>query len=276
MISLIKNHVWPIIAVIGTIVGLLVAFFPSLFNLEQKKIANYSSTLNTLSDAQHLIDFLRKHQNTVVNLDITYNEKIRYMYARDKKGDIVFTEDENDKDTEYSDYSSMPKIVRLNNICVNNELDGNESFGAVDSDGYIFVNSEFKCMPFLNDFNFLRKKGEIGIWIPGKGDENNSIDNAYRIVITEASKSNSLFKWSIKNREKNIDEMQISGIFFVNNFIDSHESDYGSNKGSTQTIYTMSPQWRAMNSGRDQIGIENITVIELDPLSRKEMESKNY
>lgn len=283
MFTFIKKHVWPIIVGLGTIIGLLVAFFPSLFNLELKRIAHYDANLNNLQDAQKFIDFLKNHQDTVVELNINYKEDIRYIYARDKKGEVIVTDDENDKDTEYSGYDIRPKIIRLNDVCLRNELDGNESFGAVDPEGHIFIKSEFKCIPFLRDFNFLRKKGEIGIWIPGEYKNSKGEDggddlsgSAYRIVITDASKSNSLFKWSIKDREKNADEMQLSGIFFINTFIDSHESDYGSSKGSEQTIDSMSPQWREENAGRDQIGIENIIVIELDPLSKKEMESKKY
>ena len=70
--------------------------------------------------------------------------------------------------------------------------------------------------------------------------------------------------------------MQLSGTFFVNSFLDTHESDYGSDKDSEQTIDVFSPQWRAMYSGLDQIGKDNMTVIELEPLSKKEIESKKY
>lgn len=155
------------------------------------------------------------------------------------------------------------------------DLEGKESYGMVDEDGYIFIKSEFKCLPFLNDFNFLRKKGDIGIWIPGN-DKGGGEDQNYRIIITEAAKNNSLFKWSIKDREKNRDEMQLSGTFFVNKFLDARESDYGSTKESVYSIFTMSPQWKAMYNGMELIGKENMTIIELEPLSTKEIESRKY
>lgn len=264
MIS-IKKHIWPIICGIATIVGLIVAFFPSVFNLEKKKIVEYSYSLNSLKDAQKLIDFLSKHQNSIVNLNITYTENERYRDAYDKYGNIII--DEN------ADMDGTPKKEDLNKLST--ELEGKISYGAVDSNGNIFIKSEFKFLPFLNNFNFLRKNGEIGIWIPGK-KEDGSDDINYRIVIKEESKDNSSFKWSIKDRNKDSKEMQLTGIFFVKKFIDVHDSDYGSDKATSQTIATMSPQWKERYSGLDQIGLDNMTVIELLPLSDKEIESRNY
>lgn len=66
--------------------------------------------------------------------------------------------------------------------------------------------------------------------------------------------------------------MELSGTFFVSDFIDSHNYD----NDSSETIESMSPKWRDNYSGLDQIGIDNIYIIELLPLSKKEIESKNY
>lgn len=258
-----KIIIGSVVGFLGTAIGIIAVFFPSLFNLEQKKIAEYTYTLNTLSDAEKFIDFLKKHQNSIVNLNITYTESERYKDAYDDKGNIIL--DEN------ADMDGTPKKEKL----CNKGLEGTTGYGAIDKDGYIFVKSEFKCLPFLNDFNILRKKGEFGIWIPGK-DEGGKDDKNYRIIITEQSKNNSLFKWSIKDRKKNYEEMQLTGIFFVNNFLDTHESDYGADENSEHTIFTMSPQWREKYSGLDQIGIDNVIIVELEPLSQKEIESKNY
>lgn len=271
-----KIIIGSVIGIIASAIGIIAVFFPSLFNLETKKIADYNYTLNNLDDAKRLIKFLQDHQDSIVHLDLTYIEQQRYRDAIDKNGNVIIDWDDKFSNEILPDgaLDTGVKKENLNDSC-SGELEGKESYGMVDNDGHIFIKSEFKCLPFFNDFNFLRKKGDIGIWIPGKG-EHGEDDKNFRIIITENSRNNSLFKWSIKDREKNRNEMQLSGTFFVNKFLDAHESDYGSDKESVYTIFTMSPQWIARYNGLEDIGKENMTIIELDPLSKKEIESKKY
>lgn len=149
-----------VIGFVATAIGVIAVFFPSLFNLEQKKIANYSYTLNSLSDANKFIDFLKDHQNGIVHFNLTYIENERYIDAVDKNGNIIF--DEN------AEMDGTPAKDDLNKKCLNTPgdgIEGNTSYATVDKDGYIFIRSEFKCKKFLNDFNFLRTKGGLGIWI---------------------------------------------------------------------------------------------------------------
>lgn len=268
-----KIIIGSVVGFIATAIGVIAVFFPSLFNLETKKIAEYQHNLNTDQDAINFINFLKEHQDGIVYLDLTYIEKIRYRDAYDKNGKIII-----DYDDKFSN-EIMPdeaiddgvKKENLNKECLNDELEGKESFGFVDQNGHIFISSEFKCRPFLNNFNFIRKKGSLGIWIPGNKD-NGSDDENYHIIITNDSKNNTLFKWSIKNRENNIEEMQLTGTFFVNKFIDSH--DYG--ESAEQRGAAMSPQWGGMYNGAYDAGDLNMEVVELQPLSKKEIESKKY
>lgn len=268
-----KIIIGSVVGFIATAIGVIAVFFPSLFNLETKKIAEYQHSLNTDQDAINFIKFLKEHQDSIVNLDLTYIEKIRYRDAYDKNGKIII-----DYDDKFSNEIRPEEAIddgvkkeNLNKICSGEEINGNESFGVIDQNGHIFISSEFKCRPFLNNFNFMRTKGSLGIWIPGKKDDGSDDEN-YHIIITSDSKNNTLFKWSIKNREKNTEEMQLTGTFFVNKFIDSH--DYG--ESADQRIAVMSPQWGGMYNGAEEIGDLNMEVVELQPLSKKEIESKNY
>ena len=272
-----KIIIGSVIGVIASAIGIIAVFFPSLFNLETKKIAEYTNNLNTEKDAIKFIDFLKQHQDGIVYLNITYTEQKRYRNARDAKGNFII-----DYDDEYTKniigedgIEDGVKKEDLNNLCMKEIIDGlegKESYGSVDKDGYIFIKSEFKCKAFLNNFNFFRNKGSFGIWIAGK-KEDGSDDRNYHIIINADSKNNSLFKWSIKDREKNTEEMQLSGNFFVNKFIDAH--DYGE-QSSEQRVDSMSPQWGSTYNGAYEIGDQNMEVIELQPLSKKEIESKNY
>lgn len=49
-----KIIIGSVVGFIATAIGVIAVFFPSLFNLEQKKIADYSYTLNNLDDAKKL------------------------------------------------------------------------------------------------------------------------------------------------------------------------------------------------------------------------------
>lgn len=262
-----------VVGFIATAIGVIAVFFPSLFNLETKKIAEYQHDLNTDQDAINFINFLKEHQDSIVHLDLTYIEKVRYRDAYDKKGNIIIDYDDKFSNEIRPDEALDDGVKKenLNKLCLDEELDGKESFGVIDSNGHIFISSEFKCRPFLNNFNFIRKKGSLGIWIPGKKDDGSDDEN-YHIIITNDSKNNTLFKWSIKDREKNIEEMQLTGTFFVNKFIDSH--DYG--ESAEQRGAAMSPQWGGAYNGAYEIGDLNMEVVELHPLSKKEIESKKY
>lgn len=269
-----KIIIGSVVGFIATAIGVIAVFFPSLFNMETKKIAEYTHSLNTDQDARSFINFLKEHQDSIVHLDLTYTEQKRYRDARDEKGNIII-----DYDDKYSNsirgedaIDDGVKFEDLNKTCLGEELSGKESFGYVDPNGHIFISSEFKCRPFYDNFNFIRNKGGLGIWMPGKKDDGSNGDENYHIIITSDSKNNTLFKWSIKDREKNIEEMQLTGTFFVNKFIDSH--DYG--ESADQRIAVMSPQWGGMYNGAVEIGDLNMEVVELQPLSKKEIESKNY
>lgn len=152
-----------VICIISSAIGVIAVFFPSLFNLETKKIAEYQHSLNTDQDARNFINFLKEHQDSIVHLDLTYVEKSRYRDARDKNGNIIQDWDDKFSNAILPDSAIDDGVKKedLNNQCAGDEIEGKESFGVVDSEGHIFISSEFKCRPFLNNFNFLRKKGSL-------------------------------------------------------------------------------------------------------------------
>lgn len=240
-----------VVGFIATAIGVIAVFFPSLFNLEQQKIVEYTSILTNENDYVKFLDFIKNNQNKIVKLDLTYFENERWRWEEDKNGNVIF--DKNDEQIkENLDHEGDGDII------------GKQSFATIDDKGHMFIGSEFHRPPFLN--NFYREKGGIAIWIPGKKDDG-SDDINYVIVISESSDGNKLYKWSMKNRNKDIREMQLNGTFFVNPIVTS--SDY-----SKDVHYSMSTQWSEEYCGADSCNDTNI--IDLEALSKKEIESKKY
>lgn len=245
-----KIIIGSVVGFMATAIGVIAVFFPSLFNLEQKKIIEYTSTINDENGYIKFLDFIKDNQNKIVSIDITYYEKERWRWEEDANGETIFKNDEQIK--ENLDHEG------------DGDIKGKTSFATIDDKGHIFIGSEFHRPPFLN--NFYRENGGISIWIPGK-KEDGSDDINYVIVISDSSDGNKLYKWSIKDRNKDTQLMQLSGTFFVNPIVNS--KDY-----SKKVSYSMSPQWAEEFCGPDDCNDTNI--IDLEALSKKEIESKKY
>ncbi|MDI9094330.1 MULTISPECIES: hypothetical protein [Providencia] len=67
-----KIYIGSLLGFIATAIGLLAVFFPSLFNLEKKKIQSYSAVIVDEKDANNFYSFLDKQMNTddIFKLDV--------------------------------------------------------------------------------------------------------------------------------------------------------------------------------------------------------------
>lgn len=191
-------------------------------------------------------------------MNLSYFGKERYRWEDDEKGNAILKNDDFVKEELNHEGDGL--------------LEGKTAFGAIDEKGYLFVSSEFIRLSYLQ--NFFRKNGGFGVWIPPTkedgsfNDDYNVPDESYFIIISRDSDGNKLYKWSFKDTDKrNIEEMQIEGIFIVDNFI--KDTEY-----TKKYSASMSSKWYDFNCPGDTCA--PITVIDLEPLSKKDIESKNY
>ena len=57
---------------VASAVGVIAVFFPSVFNLEKKSIAENKVFLHTLKSANEFVEWLKKQENSIVKLEIYY------------------------------------------------------------------------------------------------------------------------------------------------------------------------------------------------------------
>lgn len=67
-----KIIIGSVVGFVASAVGLIAVFFPSVFNLEKKSIAEKSMVLYTPKSAHDLINWLEKQENNIVKIDIAY------------------------------------------------------------------------------------------------------------------------------------------------------------------------------------------------------------
>ena len=70
-----KIFIGSIVSFVVGVIGVFAIFFPSLFNLEKKKIQEFSITIKSQKDANELYNFLKTNNNKIVSLDIKYSPK---------------------------------------------------------------------------------------------------------------------------------------------------------------------------------------------------------
>lgn len=70
-----KIIIGSIVGFIASAIGIVGVFFPSLLNIEKKKIQELSVIINEQKDANNLYKFLKDNENKIVQLDIKYSPK---------------------------------------------------------------------------------------------------------------------------------------------------------------------------------------------------------
>ena len=249
-----KIIIGSVCGIVASVVGFIAIFFPSLFNLETKKIDEYTATLSTKEDAQKLYNFLEKHQNAIVKLDLSYKETkiFKWQEVKNSKGEVV----------NYVEETLLEEGARRET--------GDDAIGVIDKDGYFSVNSKYIREPYC--LNFFRNIGGIGVWVSGQTATWKE-DVALQIVIPRDSEGNKLYQWGFKDKNNRYDEtgaeMRLVGTFFVNAFTSTQ--DY-----TGEVIGFMSRQWLEVNESLSGDTMNDTQVVELEPLSKKELEAKNY
>lgn len=221
---------------IASAIGLIAVFFPSIFNLERQTIHEINIKLDSNNSYNDLYNFLLNNQGKIVKIVLTYKENNR-KYA-----------------IEYKDFFSNDK----NNIIDPIKENIIPSYGLADiNDNAIVLSS----LSYVN--KIMREKGSIGIWYRNSGD---SSDKQYVIVIPVRSDNNLLYRWFLKE-DNDKQTMELSGVFFVNNF--STDKLY-----IGKVPYTM-PQSFIDEKCKKNSGCPDIEIIVLDPLSKKEIIAKD-
>lgn len=111
-----------------------------------------------------------------------------------------------------------------------------------------------------NSKEVSREKGSFSIWL----DENEP--NVIAIVISESSHNGELYKWETMNNDL---YFNFSGYFFVDKIIGFTEFDKY-NKSNIRNI-PVTKEWKSKFDDN-----ENINIIRLTPISKKEIEGKKY
>lgn len=74
-----KIIIGSIFGIIASIVGFVAVFFPSLFNLETKKIDEFVGEIKKDEDAYKLFTFLKEHQGRIVKINIRYGGGVIFL-----------------------------------------------------------------------------------------------------------------------------------------------------------------------------------------------------
>lgn len=258
-----KIIIGSVVGFIATAIGVIAVFFPSLFNLETKKISEFNNTLKTEENYKNFVDFLISHQGEIVKLDIKYYENERYFNNTKETNGVYETEKED-----------------LNSEGSYEPLTGEGGYGIIDDKGRILVFSDFfRGQKFMS---FIRYGGGFFIWLPTTADDNRQSDSwivgadqrdkhvkDYMILILKNSENNTLYKWNVINPKNNINEMQLSGNFFIKKMVNT--SEY---KEPGRVV--ASEQWMDKFCNSDEGICKDMNIIELDPLSEKDIEFKKY
>lgn len=206
--------------------------------------------LNDSNSYIKLYNFLSENQEKVVNLCIEYNENTRLYFTKTQAAIL-----------NVDNYVNFLNQKKLKNIPKDKQMESRYGFGKISD--YACVFSDFKSSPYNN--LFLREHGSIGIYV-----DNDNIHKsiAYIIIIQESSEDNTLYMWNSINSTKNGEQskMQLSGVFFVNKFIDEQLC-------SIPMFRFLPPLWYKKNT---RGGTTKETVIELSPISQKNISKHTY
>lgn len=253
-----KIIIGSVIGFIASVIGILVAFFPSLFNLETKKIDKFEISINDCNGAEQLFKFLTNHEESIVDIDVKYIEP---NFFSDKIINLVNSN---------SKYEDKQKIYKEYDY--EWEIGGEGKSTSIFGENRLFnVESEAKLGSYAT--SFLRENGGFGFWCKNKNSTpEKDIDFEYQIIIPYNSENNTLYYWgddgdnSGNTSDRN---MEIKGIFLISKLVDADK--YKSNNNY------MYPNWceeKVFEYGGDKCIPPNLFILQ--PMSKKDLELRKY
>lgn len=250
--------------VIGAI-SIIAIFFPSLFNLETKKIDKLTITLNSCNDAKRLYEFLQSHQDKVVNLDITY----KFTNMTDGNGKYMFNEEG------FSDFADEDLGYEKEDNGVTIGKPQNSYFGENN-----LFNVRAPYRKDLHDEWMFQENGGFGFWCKNpktNKDKQEYHDIEFQIDIPYSTNNNKIYYWGydtndIRHKDNTPEwdgaNEHFRGTFLVNEVQDAHS--YG------QKVSLMHPDYAKEMAGRYGEWLAAPQVFSLEPLTKKDLDLKNY
>lgn len=254
-----KIIIGSVVGFIATAIGVIAVFFPSLFNLETKKINNFSIEITSCESAKKLFDFLKSHEDEIVSLNISYIEP--EVFSNEYNVNFIKgSKDENTKNI----YKNFDREWLEDTEGRSASLFGEDNLFNVVSDSKIYS----------YESQFVRDNGGFGFWCKNYNQKNDKdLDFTYQIAIPYKSNGNTLYYWGDKGENAgnhNDKKMYLEGIFFVNKLV--NESQY-----AKEEKYYMYPDYcQEKFFDYDAEKCYPPDIFDIEPLSKKEIESKKY
>lgn len=255
-----KIIIGSIFGFLTTIIGIIAIFFPSLFNLETKKIDTLTLNIDNCKNAENLFNFLKSHEDSIVSLNITYTEP--EVFSSELNESYSPGSKDEDKKNVYKAFN--PEWLEITEKNTASLFGENKLFN---------VKSDSRLYPYGQSFS--RENGGFGFWCRNnKTTPEKELDFAYQISIPYKSNGNTLYYWGEKNNKNgdtsNARIISLNGTFYVNKLANADEYQKNEN-------YFMYPDWceeKSYQYGADKCGIPDI--FDIEPLSKKEIELKKY
>lgn len=258
-----KIIIGSVVGFIATAIGVIAVFFPNLFNLEQKKIDNLTINLDSCNNIKIFYDFLKDHQGKVINLDLNY----KFTNMTDGKGRWMFNEEG------YSDLSDPDLKYEVEEDGVTIGKPQNVYFGENNLSN---VRAPYR-MDFHGEWMF-QENGGFGFWCKNpKTDKNKQEyhDIEFQVDIPYSTNNNKIYYWGYDSNDINHDNssewsanVHFKGTFLVSEIQDAHS--YG------QKISFMHPSYTEEMMGRWGEWITAPQIFALEPLTKKDLDLKNY
>lgn len=166
-----KIIIGSVLGFIASAIGIVSVFFPSLLNIEKKKIQELPITINDQKDANNLYKFLKANENKIVHLDIKYSpKKIQNSDYRESWRENLFEKAKNDFDYLNIDnpYPNSKTIItyidpdgNTRDASSNNKI--SKDILSSQKDEYAYMSASDPCAltensEYLPNFGVLHKK----------------------------------------------------------------------------------------------------------------------
>ena len=163
-----KIIIGSVIGFMASAIGVVGVFFPSLLNIEKKKIQELAITINEQKDANSLYEFLKDNENKIVQLDIKYSpKKIQNSDYRDNWRENLFEKAKNNFNIDNSYPNSKTIITYIDSDGNTRDASSNNKISkdvlSSQNDEYAYMSSSDPCAltensEYLPNFGVLHQK----------------------------------------------------------------------------------------------------------------------